>query len=72
MKKKPVKSTDPRKRRIMEALKSVSGGNKITNVKEDSVHYFGKAMKKVDLADGGYGYQMLGEFKIEKSALDGG
>ena len=57
---KHVKSTDPRKKSIVEALKRVSGGNKVTLVKEhDDGRFEGHCLR-----GNRYGYESLGTFIV--------
>lgn len=59
---KNISSKDKRKPAITIRLKHVSGGNKVTLVKESDTHYEGHCLKH--MPDGKY--QKLGTFKIEK------
>lgn len=62
--KKPIKSTDPRKKAIVAVLKEISNSNKVTNVYETETHYSGDCMK-----GGKGGYAKNGTFTIPKGMV---
>jgi len=62
-----VKSTDPRKRPVMEEIKRRTGANKVTTVRETATHFVGCPMK------GGKGrskYEALPECWVPKADLN--
>jgi hypothetical protein len=62
----PIKSNDPRKRQIMEALKKKSGANRVTCVHESSNSDFfeGSCLK-----GNRSGYENLGTFSVTKEEI---
>lgn len=64
---KNITSSNPLKAKIVNQMKVVSGGNKITQVQEDKDHYVGQAMK-YDSKSGKY--EQLGEVKIPKKDIN--
>jgi len=45
---KPIKSTDKRKKEIMEAFKVVFNVTKVTSVKEDSLNFYATCHRRLD------------------------
>jgi hypothetical protein len=62
---KHVRSTDPRKPRIVAALRIVGGGTKVTNLSEVSDGFEGNVLKYV----GARQYEDLGRFKVLHSEV---
>jgi hypothetical protein len=66
--KKPIKSSDPLKPGVVAALKSVSGGTKVTNVTQtDEQTFVGHCMRK-DQARGHW--TSLGDFSVTLNVWD--
>jgi len=64
---KHIKSDDPRKRGFTDALKKLSGGTKVTMVKEDSEFVYGDCLAPI--YEEGHRkprYKHLGNLKISK------
>lgn len=63
---KPVKSTDPAKKKVVAYLKTLSKARKVTEVKESETHYLGNCYDwDTQLAT----YKFLGSFTVEKSKI---
>lgn len=65
----PVTSTDPRKKLIVQEMKRLSGGTKVTNVKETRDCFVGNPMKHVRSDKGWMHWESLPEIKIPKSGF---
>lgn len=59
---KPVKSTDVRKPKLLNIFKLLSGGNKVTNIREDKHYFYGDCM-----LGNRKGYRKLGTFYVNKN-----
>jgi len=65
---KPIKSTDPRKRKIMDAFKKKTGATKITCVRETKDEYIAHCQTWT-VCDEYSTYDSLGDHKIAKDEI---
>ena len=65
MSEKILKSTNPLKRPVVRVLKELSGGDRITQVRESEVGFSGNAHKSL----GNRRYEALGRVEVSKSQL---